>query len=969
MAGNKYTDSILKEYDSQSSLYESFSKSIEIILKTLLKDHGFFFQATSHDLKSKTSLAKKVDVGHYKNLSEIQDVARCRIIFYLESDINKFAQHIFEEFGRENIIKFDLKYSEDSYNASHIVVKLDKKRLGLSEYSKFKNLICEIQLTTVLFHAWSEMAHNTIYKPSKELEQFDEAYLKSIKDEFGAVMKNHIKEASYSFEFIYKKMEELKRGKNVFSLEFFKSVASLTSNNEIYERMKLLADYVGKFGDKAPKELGIIDLIEAVLEKSAKLKTEPVKSVIGTLRGMEYSDVAIQCIEILEDLRYFHTEKVFHLLVKLSTSKNKSIVARALKGLETQSKYTLQVLRNVGYYPQEFLLKEINNWDDKRLKQNLDVLKVCLGEILNSSFEGSEWTDYRTLSWQSGSLKASEKLEELRNTALKILKKVYALSDSMSERKKVIDTMEEATHTPQQGNYSQEITDLVIKSTNEVIDFYISIIKNAENRIIKEVDEQAQWFKERFKIESLPNLPTLEKLLEENESYQTYRVLVGHEYRYKNIDNWQEAERVRTEKLNVFIKDFAEKTYNKWEKVILAIAKDNEQSSDVGEFQNFFKFLNEIGRNYPDLAFKLIKRYEKELSSVILHLFSGLWESEKRTKFKKMVLEWVEKGQYLILFSAMQIHSKPFDVSLLQQLYKKANSKKDIRTLCNVIQAVIYNYNNSTIMKKLFIDSIETLTKEKNSDWVFPSWFKFEPILKDLDKNEVELVLDNLIYSNTVDYHVEEALKILSSKYPESVINFFYKRIKYKLDIKPDVRYDAVPYKFYELDKSLVPVGKQILPLIFNWFKEKDWLFKWEASRIINNIYPNFSPELETMLLDAIKTGGNENGQLVLNVLDNYNGEIFTHNVCKEFVKKYEDKDFRNSLDIALSKTGVVSGEYGLMQAFEKKVDEIQPWKKDENKEVRNFAKKYEQGLKRQIVWEKKGADDMIHMMKKTYGG
>ncbi len=315
MAGNKHLGAILEEYKLQSPIHESLAKSVETILKSILKENGFFYQATSNRVKSISSLTRKVNDGYYKKLSDIQDIAGCRVIFYLESDINRFAELIYAEFGKENIIKFDLKYSEDNYNAAHVVIKLDKKRLGLSEYSKYKNLICEIQLTTVLFHAWSEMAHDTVYKPSKELESFNKDYLKSLEDEFGKVMKNHIKQASYSFEFIYKSIEDLKKGREVFSLDFFKAVVNLNSNNEIYENMKLLSNYVSKFGDKAPAELGILELIEAVLDKSSKLKVEPIRTVIGTLKGMGYADVAMQCIEILEEVRYLHTSEVFNLLV------------------------------------------------------------------------------------------------------------------------------------------------------------------------------------------------------------------------------------------------------------------------------------------------------------------------------------------------------------------------------------------------------------------------------------------------------------------------------------------------------------------------------------------------------------------------------------------------------------------------------------------------------------------------------
>jgi len=49
-----------------------------------------------------------------------------------------------------------------------------------------------------------------------------------------------------------------------------------------------------------------------------------------------------------------------------------------------------------------------------------------------------------------------------------------------------------------------------------------------------------------------------------------------------------------------------------------------------------------------------------------------------------------------------------------------------------------------------------------------------------------------------------------------------------------------------------------------------------------------------------------------------------------------------SSLFIALSQTGVVSGENGFVNAYKQKLEEVQSWKKDGSKAVRSFVKEYE---------------------------
>ena len=83
--------------------------------------------------------------------------------------------------------------SPDEYNARHIVLRLKENRFNLPEYSEYKGLLCEIQLTTVLFHAWAEIQHDIIYKPNKELLEFDKPAFDNINNYFKEIMEKYLK--------------------------------------------------------------------------------------------------------------------------------------------------------------------------------------------------------------------------------------------------------------------------------------------------------------------------------------------------------------------------------------------------------------------------------------------------------------------------------------------------------------------------------------------------------------------------------------------------------------------------------------------------------------------------------------------------------------------------------------------------------------------------------------------------------
>jgi len=72
---------------------------------------------------------------------------------------------------------------------------------------------------------------------------------------------------------------------------------------------------------------------------------------------------------------------------------------------------------------------------------------------------------------------------------------------------------------------------------------------------------------------------------------------------------------------------------------------------------------------------------------------------------------------------------------------------------------------------------------------------------------------------------------------------------------------------------------------------------------------------------------------------------------------------------LSFLKWGAVSGEYGFVEGFEKKKEEIQSWGKDKNKAIQLFVKKYEDFLDIRILYEKKQADEDIELRKRRFDG
>lgn len=102
-------------------------------------------------------------------IKQITDLSAIRIITFFPRTIHEIDEILREEF---EIIEYfdkskDLHEDEKfGYQSVHYLVKLNNERSKLSEYQRFSDAITEVQVRTVLQHAWAEIEHDIQYKSS-----------------------------------------------------------------------------------------------------------------------------------------------------------------------------------------------------------------------------------------------------------------------------------------------------------------------------------------------------------------------------------------------------------------------------------------------------------------------------------------------------------------------------------------------------------------------------------------------------------------------------------------------------------------------------------------------------------------------------------------------------------------------------------------------------------------------------------
>ena len=158
---------ILEDYKKQREDFVKLGDVAHSILCDITKELGLTVLAVEHRVKEEKSLAGKLERkgDGYNTLEDITDILGCRIVCFLSDEIDKIGKLVEERFviDWENSSDKRALIKEDTfgYLSLHYICSLP---FG----DKWPNEICgkkfEIQIRTILQHAWSAIHHDIGYK-------------------------------------------------------------------------------------------------------------------------------------------------------------------------------------------------------------------------------------------------------------------------------------------------------------------------------------------------------------------------------------------------------------------------------------------------------------------------------------------------------------------------------------------------------------------------------------------------------------------------------------------------------------------------------------------------------------------------------------------------------------------------------------------------------------------------------------
>ncbi len=209
-SGKTDEHALIAEYRRLKPVYADLCLSMSNLLYSLLQNGGYKFHLT-HRVKDVEELRTKIRRRRdrcYRVLGDVEDLAGVRVIFYLESDKESFIRELRRELSGE--IRREDHCKEEGYRATHLTVSFGEKRYRLSEYRKFRDLKCEIQLTSILYHAWSEIEHDIFYKEDRDKPSGRGKKLSELRKRLSVLMNDHITRANDELEDIARQVRNIR---------------------------------------------------------------------------------------------------------------------------------------------------------------------------------------------------------------------------------------------------------------------------------------------------------------------------------------------------------------------------------------------------------------------------------------------------------------------------------------------------------------------------------------------------------------------------------------------------------------------------------------------------------------------------------------------------------------------------------------------------------------------------------------
>jgi|GEM_PF-2944034 len=801
---------------------------------------------------------------------------------------------------------------------------------------------------------------------------------------------------------ILQKLMELESKKaNAFLLGFVNQIRDKIKKSKDNDEISKELQSLGQFIYKTPNQA--LDIIRVVIKDK---KSNKAKVLQGIVVGKGYNDLLLECIDLLNKLRYIRTKEVLTILMPLCLSESGTVKSEAVRTLERLAKYDFHALNKIGYTAQRITLDTILKLNRADKIKYLEPIKIIAKELFSPDFEGTEMKDYKTLVFKRGVLQATPFLKKIRRETIDLVFYLFGSVKEIKEKIGLIETLNHASYTPSHSVYGKELEEMITDDVRYLVKNYQKIIFNQPKGIVidipivQAIEKQLVWFKRRYK-DKLPEGAKLLDKIRKDDFYDLYRTLVGYQYELREDDDWQESEKKEKKKIELELSRVKKSNIKQWIKKLNDIAKYKDMI-ESGEFQNLWHFLFRIAKEKPEVAGMILDdslKNKKPIKGFIGQFLFGFRQGSNLKLWDKYVEKIISNqdiNQLAGVLSSIATDTnlediREKDIDLISKIIKRS---KPFNFLAKVDESSLLNFKHSLIRtlvalygkdKKKAEDLIILLIAKEKDKKILPVYVRglAFPMHKktidfsEWDKNNRKTLLDMLVDLRQLDYDGQILMSGIAKADFPSVVEVLIKRIKKRVENEKkekkwisSTKYDAIPHNLQnELREAILKQKEAFIKIFEGWTKEmtqKSFTYNIELAQLLQAIGKDI---LDEIALRVIKKGGKDNLNKAISLMWGIHSPNF--GLCFEIIKRTDDKKIWQHLGGIMFNTGVVSGEYGIAEAYENKAKEIKKYEpkgtKKEIERTKKFQVKIVKDLQLNAKKERQRAEEEKKLMESKF--
>src|SRR6266567_1829699 len=973
------------------STYTEFSELVRSLLEgAIKKTEGVprpqSTQARGKDVKSlKLKLEERGLLASERIESEIKDLAGARLIFYTNTDVDRFLRtelipDIFDVDWKEMRVHHPTDDNDQRrYQAIHYTVLLSEKHTGLPEYKKFKGMRCEIQIQTILNHAWSETQHDMVYH-ARGNPGFGGRAIQALDKRLKKIMDEYLRPASYEFQKVQHDYERLMQGKALFDRGALETLESCDNNNERHEILSTLAEHViPNYDDIRGVYPEIRRALETAVQSARDTETKLIESPFGNLPGKTSQAVTLAAVGILDTLRYYDIEATFQSLIAIYMGEQDGRVRKQIVDAVKQlAKYHLDIWKQARLYVQRVLADVIERFSQDNLHMLWPIVLTVWHELLRPEMDSTSFSaDMVTIT--SGALPVFEGLKAIRNRAIDGLFALFDCSSTAGEKREVVSALREATRLPGRVNSSNELFQLTLEDTKRITELLTrratgqpyELLEHIEHQMLYDYqrarklanDEHDKFGCQQIAKNVMEAIITFRDLINADQQYIRYKTLVGFEsvfwFHWENeAFDYAALNNYRREQVVLYVDEVSDETAHDWYRLIQRCAATI--SNDMATFPVFGEFLHQLSKAKPNFAFSLARRDDADVLIFLPAILTGLFESEACDTYAELIEDYLDRNAHLTAIARHCHLVKKDAAGTVKKVLDRAIAVDEVIAVSECLIFAIEHHDPQALplVDTVFVPAIKYLIHKCDAQRIFRA----------LPSEDADLVLENLLALNRIDHDAESILTPIAMNRPASVWAFFERRVELSNKRDREDCYQAIPYELHSLALPLARDANLATTTLRKWYKPGDSMFRFTGGLLLRAVFPTFTDELASSLNRIIARGSDEDYDFASRLLENYHGETPTHEVIKDLIERLPENDSRlDRLEICLSNIDGMREEFGTVAAYREKKEEIALWLEDNRPKVREFAASYVRRMEQEIADEQRSVEIRRELRMRDY--